>query len=249
MTLWIGSTNSRYKKDIMVKKVAFITGGNRGLGYETAMQLAEAGYAVFIGSRNKENGEEAARKIKEATNNEDVWAVATDLSNQSTFSEALKTISSRTSKLDILIHNAAIFPNYDDSTSVDMDQLKSVFDTNVWSAIALSRALLPVLSKSQDARIVHVSSGMGDIREPNPTAFAYRMSKAGINAATVFMGADVKSSGVSVVSVCPGWCRTDMGGSEAPRSSKQGGRSIFLAATQSGIESGSFYRDGVKVGF
>ena len=233
----------------MDKKTAFITGGNRGLGYETALQLAKANYAVFIGSRNWDKGNEAAQNIRSESQNEDVWAVPTDLSDNSSFANTLERITERTNRLDVLIHNAAIFPNYDDSTSADINQLKSVFDTNVWSAIELSRVLLPALSKSDAGRIVHVSSGMGDIREPNPSAFAYRMSKAGINAVTVFMGSDLKSAGISVVSVCPGWCRTDMGGNEAPRSAEQGGRSIFLAATQPNIESGAFYRDGVKVGF
>lgn len=233
----------------MDKKIAFITGGNRGLGYHTALLLARAKYAVFIGSRNLENGNTAAEAIRSESQNGDVWAVETDLADVSSFSKILKTIQERTNRLDILIHNAAIFPNYDDSTTADLAQVKSVFDTNVWSAIQLSRVLLPVLSNGHSGRIVHVSSGMGDIREPNPSAFAYRMSKAALNAATVFMGADLRAAGISVVSVCPGWCRTDMGGSEAPRSAQEGGRSIFLAATEPTVESGAFYRDGVKVGF
>ena len=143
------------------KKVAFITGGNRGIGFETARQLAQTGVEVVIGSRNPEQGKEAAEKLQ--AEGLDVEAIRFDITKSADYKEAYDYFNKKYGKLDILINNAGVWkegapgsPN--NASTVTQATLHETFDTNFFGTIELTQTLLPLIKKSPEGRIVNLSS-------------------------------------------------------------------------------------------
>jgi len=228
----------------MPQKIAFITGGNRGLGFQTALQLKDEGVKVVIGSRDLAQGEQAAAKLR--AEGADVDVLRFDITKPADYLAAYEYFDSKYGRLDILVNNAGIaagvFPGTGPEHSaaeVPMDLLHKVFDTNFFAQVALTEALLPLLKKSPAGRIVNLSSILGsltlhaDPKSPiyNTKSFAYDASKTALNAFTVHLAWELRDTNVKVNSAHPGWVKTDMGGPQATMELSEGGKTSAALAT------------------
>ncbi len=217
-------------------KIALITGANKGIGYEVARQLAARDFQVLLGARNRAAGEQAAKTIGHGA----TW-LQLDVTDPASMAAAARQVD----RLDVLVNNAAIIGDGDkDPLTVDGDLLLRTLTTNTVGPLRVTQAFLAALKKSSAARVINVSSGAGQLSEMGTFAPAYSISKAALNAVTVQLANALRDSGIAVNSVCPGWCRTDMGGSGAPRSAAEGADTIvWLAAEAPQTLTGQFLRD------
>jgi len=240
------------------KKVALITGANRGIGFETARQLGQKGVTVVVGARTLKAAEETASKLKA----EGIEAVPLklDVTEAHDREAAAKAIGERFGKLDILINNAGVgaqdgmfIPKTVHTTE---EELQKVFGTNVFSVIAMTRAVLPLLKKSEAGRIVNLSSILGSLTlhaDPNsPIAaiksFAYDASKTALNAFTIHLAAELKDSKIKVNSAHPGWVKTEMGTDQAPMEIPDGAKtSVELALLGADGPNGRFIHMGKEL--
>ncbi|MFX3626125.1 MAG: SDR family oxidoreductase [bacterium] len=223
------------------KRIALVTGSNRGIGFEICRQLAKHGLKVILTARDKVKGEQAAQKLK----NEglDVVFELLEVGNKNSTKQLANSIRNKHGALDILINNAGILPNSDNIETADIDEVKRVFDTNFFGAMMLIQEVLPLLKKSNDGRIINISSGMGAFNEGGSGYLAYRTSKTAINGLTKVVANDLTGTKIKVNSMCPGWVQTDMGGTGAPRTVEQGADTAFWLATSNEVGNGRFYRD------
>jgi NAD(P)-dependent dehydrogenase (short-subunit alcohol dehydrogenase family) len=227
------------------QKIALVTGGNRGIGLEICKQLIQKGYAVVMGSRDLKKGEEALQTFNDILSaGEKPKVCQLDMTDTSSISQAAQWMEKEYGRLDLLINNAGILPNADSSAHVQIEAIDQTFQTNVYGPLRLVQAMLPLLKRSDAARVVNVSSGMGAFSEMDGGYTAYRLSKTALNGLTKMMSIDFKQNNIKVLAACPGWCRTGMGSENAPRNAHQGASSIVWAATEEGAENGCFYRDG-----
>jgi NAD(P)-dependent dehydrogenase (short-subunit alcohol dehydrogenase family) len=223
------------------KKVALITGGNRGIGLETAKQLGEKGVTVIVGSRKLSDAEAAAAKLK--AEGIDAYGIQLDVTKPSDRAAAYKFIAEKFGKLDILINNAGIAASSDGfftntTSKTSEEELKSVYETNFFSVVALTQQLLPLLRKSDAGRIVNLSSILGSLTlhaDPaSPIAaaklFSYNSSKAALNAFTIHLADELKDTPIKVNSVHPGWVKTEMGTDAAPMEIPEGAKTSVAAA-------------------
>lgn len=236
------------------KRVALVTGANKGIGFEVARQLARRGSAVLLGARNEVRGREAEAKLK--AEGFDAHFIRLDVDDQQTHETAAAFISDKFGKLDVLVNNAgvALDGNYKAST-VTQDLLRKTFDTNFFGVIALTQAVLPLLKKSDAGRIVNVSSGLGSLTQHGDPAWefyrvkplAYNSSKTALNAFTVMLAHELKDTNVKVNSADPGFTATDLNGHSGYRTVEQGASVIIELATlpQTGATGGYFDDQGV----
>jgi NAD(P)-dependent dehydrogenase (short-subunit alcohol dehydrogenase family) len=222
-------------KKLTTMKTALITGAYRGLGYEVARQLSERGWEVVLTARRQDRGSAAAAKLKNAS------FLELDITDDSSVSRAAKGVTA----LDVLINNAAIISEGDqDILTIKPEVLARTIMTNALGALRVSQAFVPRLLKSPARRIVNVSSGAGQLSDMGTWSPAYAASKTALNAITCLLSAALKDKGIAVNSVCPGWCRTEMGGPNAPRSVQEGAAGIvWLAADAPQNKTGLFWRD------
>ena len=222
----------------MSEKIALITGGNKGIGFETARQLAKSGVHVIIGSRDRKKGVEASLKLQ--GEGLAVEALAIDVNSQTSIAEAAREVEKKHGRLDILINNAGVLVDAQDKKPSEqtLDTWRKTFDTNVFGLVATTQAFLPLLKKSAAGRIVNLSSILGsntlhadpaspiyDFKVP-----AYNVSKAAVNAWTVQLAYELKDSKIKVNAAHPGHVKTDMGGEAAPMEIVDGARtSVELA--------------------
>lgn len=216
-------------------KTALITGAYRGLGYEVARQLSERGWKVILTARRKGEGSAAAAKLKDAS------FLELDINEDSSVVRAAKQVP----QLDVLINNAAIIGDRDqDVLTIPPEMIARTIATNALGALRVTQAFLPQLHKSSAGRIVNVSSGAGQLSDMGTWSPAYSASKTTLNAITCLLAAALKEKGIAVNSVCPGWCRTEMGGPGAPRSVEEGAAGIlWLAADAPQDKTSLFWRD------
>ena len=242
----------------MPQRIAFITGGNRGLGFQTALQLKDSGAKVVIGSRDLAQGEQAVAKLRAAGVDADVLQF--DITKPAHAQAAFDYFNSKYGRLDILVNNAGIaggtFPGTGPehtASDVPLDLLHKVFETNFFAQVALTKALLPLLKKSPAGRIVNLSSILGsltlqaDPKSPiyNAKSFAYDASKTALNAFTIHLAYELRDTMIKVNSAHPGWVKTDMGGEHAPMELSEGAKtSAALATLPDDGPSGGFFHMG-----
>ncbi|HYD01959.1 MAG TPA: SDR family oxidoreductase [Phycisphaerales bacterium] len=224
------------------KTVALITGGNKGIGLETARQLAAKGATVIVGARDKAKGEAAAAELRQG--GADAHAAVLDVTDRSTFGPAAALIEQKWGRLDILVNNAGISlagaadPDGPPS-KVSEKVMREVFDTNFFGLVAVTQALLPLVRKSSAGRIVNVSSILGSMakhQDPQSPIYghlvtAYNASKAAVNMYTVQLAHELRDTPIKVNTVHPGWVKTDMGGPEAPMNVIDGAKTSVAMAT------------------
>ena len=216
-------------------KTALVTGAYRGLGYEVARQLSERGWKVILTARRKDQGSAAAAKLKNTS------FLELDITDGASVAHAANAVST----LDVLINNAGVIAEGDqDILTIRPEVIARTIETNALGALRVSQAFVPHLLKSSAGRIVNVSSGAGQLSDMGTWSPAYAASKTTLNAITCLFAAALKEKGIAVNSVCPGWCRTEMGGSNAPRSVEEGAAGIaWLAADAPRDKTGLFWRD------
>lgn len=221
----------------MQQKTAVISGANRGIGLEVARQLAALKYTVYLGSRNTAAGKEALSHFTDTTH---VFPVALDLDNPATFRELSAMLSERHGYLDVLVNNAGVLLETDlmadSTTTIEPYILRRTMEVNFLGAVGLTNQLLPLLQKSDAARIVNVSSNMGSLGmhaagAPLPHTFAYNTSKTALNSYTIHLANAYRNSGLKVNSAHPGWVKTDMGTQYAPLEVTEGAATIIRLAT------------------
>jgi NAD(P)-dependent dehydrogenase (short-subunit alcohol dehydrogenase family) len=240
------------------KKVAFITGGNRGLGLETARQLAATGVEVVIGSRDAKRGEEAAKKLR--AEGLPVDAIQFDITKQADYQKAYDYFNEKYGKLDILINNAGIakeqFGSPNASSTVSPSILHETFETNFFGQVELTQTLLPLIKKAPEGRIVNLSSVLGSLTlHATPgspiydfKALAYDSSKAALNSFTVHLAHELKDTKIKVNSAHPGWVKTDLGTDAAPMEIPDGAKtSVQLATLAANGPTGGFFHMGEKL--
>lgn len=214
--------------------VALVSGASRGIGAEIARQLAaDHGFHVYAGARNPHAVQDA----------QGIEPIRLDVTDQSTIDAARQAIESGPGVLDSLVNNAGIHGGHygDGFQDSDIDEIKRVMETNTFGAWRLTQAMLALLRKSEHPRVVNVSSGAGQLTEMTGGIHPYRMSKTGMSVLTRTLSDDGE---VIVNSMCPGWVRTDMGGSAAPRSVEEGAdTAVWLATLPDDGPTGGFFRD------
>ena len=221
------------------KKVAVVTGANRGLGLEACRQLGHAGYRVILTARGKAKGERAAAGLR--GDGLDVTFRQLDVTDAAS-ARRLARFVAKGKRLDVLINNAAILLDGEEGTGeVKLQILTRTIETNVGGPLRVAQALAPLMERG--GRIVNVSSGAGQFKNLSAHWPAYGISKAALNALTKTLAADLKDRGIKVNAVCPGWVRTDMGGPKADLSVAEGADTIvWLASAAPGRLTGRFFR-------
>ena len=242
----------------MSQKIAFITGGNRGLGFQTALELKDAGTKVVIGSRDLAQGEAAAAKLRAA--GVDAELLQFDVTKPADYKSAYDFFNSKYGRLDILVNNAGIaagdftVPGPEHLASeISGELLHKIFETNFFAQVALTGALLPLLKKSPAGRIVNLSSILGSLTlhatpgSPiyNAKSFAYDASKTALNVFTIHLAYELRDTTIKVNSAHPGWVKTDMGGPQATMELSEGAKtSAALARLPDDGPTGGFFHLG-----
>jgi NAD(P)-dependent dehydrogenase (short-subunit alcohol dehydrogenase family) len=236
------------------KKIALITGGNKGIGLETARQLGKLEIIVLVGARDLAKGEAAVAELKK--DGIDARAVKLDVDNPSDYAAVAKLIEKDFGRLDILINNAGIFLDgrtKNETSTTSQEILRKTFDTNFFAVVGLTQALLPLLRKSLGGRIVNLSSILGSLTlHATPGSpvyeaktFAYDASKAALNAFTVHLAHELKDTKIKVNSAHPGWVKTEMGGEGAMLEVEVGAQtSVELATLQDSGPNGGYFHLG-----
>jgi NAD(P)-dependent dehydrogenase (short-subunit alcohol dehydrogenase family) len=216
-----------------LSRVALVSGANRGIGAEIARELAaDHGFLVFAGARHP----------GEVNRTDGVEPIQLDVTDQATIDAVRDRIASDPGRLDSLVNNAGVYGDPIGAADYDLDRAHEVLEINTFGPWRLVEAFLPLLRESSQPRIVNVSSGAGQLSDMNGGRAAYRISKAGLNALTRTLASDERW--VKVNTMCPGWVRTDMGGSAAPRSVEEGAdTAVWLATLPDDGPTGGFFRD------
>jgi NAD(P)-dependent dehydrogenase (short-subunit alcohol dehydrogenase family) len=222
--------------------VALVTGGNRGIGREVARQLGGGGWNVILGSRSREQGEQAAAGVDPS--GERVHACQLDVTDPRSVASAAGMADREFGRVDAVINNAAIDYDTDQlAVTADLERVTRALDTNLLGAWRVSQAFIPLLRRSSHPRIVNVSSEAGAIGEMTGGTPGYAVSKAALNALTRILAAELRADGVLVNAVCPGWTDTDMGRGGRPVAA--GAASVVWAAMlPDDGPTGGFFRDG-----
>lgn len=234
----------------MTTGIALITGANKGIGLEIARQLGTQGITVLIGARDEKRGSVAAEKLQ--AENIDAHAVQLDVTNQQSIDAAAKHIESEFGKLDILVNNAGIAIDNAPPSQLDMEILRRTYDTNFFGVFAVTKAMLPLLHKSQAGRIVNISSGLGSLTQNSDPNYeyaqikylAYNSSKTALNAMTVQFAHELKDTRIKVNSADPGYVATDINNNNGPRTVQQGASTpVRLATLPADGPTGSYFDD------
>ena len=224
-----------------MKKIALVTGANRGIGYAIAQGLLKADFRVIIGARSLEKGIAAAEKL----NSPLASAVEIDIASDDSVNEAFNELEGKINRLDVLINNAGIYPdNGFNILTIDRDLLTKTLNVNTFGAIKTTQIFLPLLEKAEQARIINYSSGYGQLSGLSAGVPSYCLSKLTLNGATIMLADALASKDITVNAVDPGWVSSDMGGANAPRTVEQGAdTAVWLATVDAVKDSGKLWRD------
>ena len=228
-------------------KIVLITGASRGIGFEAARLFAAEGHSVILSARDRQRGLSAVDALKAEDLPGSVHFLHLDVTDAASIAGAVEEVTEKFGKLDVLVNNAAILrDHYVKASEVAPDTLDQTLATNVTAVHAMIGAFLPLLRASGQARVINLASGAGQLTWmfDKVWAPAYQISKAGVNAVTRIWATELQPDGIPVNSVCPGWCRTEMGGEEADRSPEEGTSGILWLANEApATVTGKFFRD------
>lgn len=237
----------------MSQKIALITGANKGIGFETARQLAKAGMHVIVAGRHLSAADDAASLLKQEGLKAE--AIALDVTDTASIAAAVGTVREHHGHLDVLVNNAGVMRDAFDKkpSEQSLDIWRSTFDTNLFGLVAVTNAFLPLLALSEGARVVNVSSVLGSMAaniDPTSDFYnfkipAYNVSKTAVNAWTVHLAYELRDTAIKVNAAHPGFVKTDLHGVDAPMSPAQGAVTSFqLATLPSDGPSGAFFHGG-----
>src|SRR5215216_5934120 len=221
-------------------RVALVSGGNRGIGLETCRQLAARDIAVILGSRDEESGRAAAEGLSG-----DVVVHQLDVADGKSVDRLATFVEDEFGRLDVLVNNAGISNDEGQrGIDADLDRVREALEANLLGAWRLCEVAIPLMQRNGYGRIVNISTGLAALEDMGGGSPAYRVSKTALNALTRILASELRGSGILVNSVCPGWVRTDMGGSDASRSVEEGADTPIWAATLTNNgPTGGFFRD------
>lgn len=228
----------------MSKRVAIVTGANRGIGFEVCRQLAAKDLHVVLTARDTEKGKLAAARLQER--GLDVEFHSLDVTAPESIARLRDDIAGRYGAADVLVNNAGILvePRDSDVLNSRIETYRETIETNLLGAVQMCLAFVPLMLEKSYGRVVNVSSGAGQLSDMEDGYPAYRLSKTALNALTRTLGAELSGKNVLVNSACPGWVKTDMGGKDATRSVEQGaGGIVWLATLPDNGPSAGFFRD------
>ena len=217
-----------------------VSGANRGIGREIVRQLAERGVTTILGSRDEEKGRVAAEGM-----DGNVRVRQLDATDEKGIAQLAYDIEEEFGRLDVLVNNAGIsIDRGQHGVDADLDVVRESLEMNLFGAWRLCEVFVPLMQRNRYGRIVNVSSGMGALNDMGGGSPAYRVSKTSLNALTRILASELRGMGILVNSVCPGWVRTDMGGSGASRTVEEGADTPVWAATLPNYgPNGCFFRD------
>lgn len=245
-----------YIEPMQNKLVALVTGANKGIGLQIAKDLAARGLTVLVGARNLEHGEAAAKRVSA-----DARALQLDVTSHTSITAAAERIRKEIGRLDVLINNAAIAHAGKPGMSLEeilsrgrpgvasIDEVRAVFETNVFGVIALTQAMLPLLREAPAGRIVNISSEVGSLTKQTDPSNPYRAiksasyspSKTALNAITVAFANELAATRIKVNAACPGYTATDLNGFSGTRTVEQGAReAVRLALLDANGPTGGF---------
>jgi NAD(P)-dependent dehydrogenase (short-subunit alcohol dehydrogenase family) len=240
--------------EALKSKVALITGANKGLGLEIARQLGQQGYIILVGARDVTRGDRAA--ILLCNQGIEAHRLVLDVTDAATIRRAADQVEQQFGKLDVLVNNAGICPEYTNerfikALDLNLNMLQEVYETNLFGVFNVIQTFLPLLKKAEAGRIINLSSTSGSLTDQsNPrselyeyTTLAYNSSKTALNMMTVILAKELADTSVTINAVCPGWIRTDMGTESAPRSVEQGATAPIHWATATGAITGGFFNE------
>ncbi|NWJ51139.1 MAG: SDR family oxidoreductase [Bacteroidetes bacterium] len=232
-------------------KTVLITGANKGIGFETAKQMAQLGYFVYLGSRDKIKGQDALNKLK-SLGILNVELIEIDVTNISSIKKAKQELENQTEVLDILINNAGISGGQPQNISTSaIENLRKVFETNFFGAVQTTQQFINLMKKSNNPIIVNVSSELGSLtlhnsrQNPNFEIYdTYSCSKTALNGFTVMLANEYKNTNFKINSVSPGYTATDLNQNRGTQTVEQGAKFIVKYATL-GIEgpTGGFFKE------
>jgi NAD(P)-dependent dehydrogenase (short-subunit alcohol dehydrogenase family) len=222
------------------KPVALVTGANQGIGLQIAKDLVGHGFTVLVGSRNLERGEAAAEEIGPGAR-----AIQLDVTDRASIAAAAERIRNELGRLDVLVNNAAIsntskqpdmsveeYAKLTRPSNVSLEEVRTIWETNVFGVLAVTQAMLPLLREAPAARIVNVSSGVGSLTRTSEPGYPYRSifgpgyaaSKTALNAMTVAMAIELESTGIKINAACPGYTKTNLNNYSGTQSLEEGAR-------------------------
>ena len=232
------------------KKIAVVTGANRGIGLEICKQLAKNGFQVILTSRDEQKGLAICQHLQDEGLS--VQCHQLDVTDPQSINNIREYISKEYGHCDVLINNAGIFPDSSDASADDwpsvfnapIETVRTAMETNVYGPMLLCQALIPLMKKHNYGRIVNLSSGMGQLTHMGGNCPAYRISKTSINVLTRMVSEETLEHNILVNSMCPGWVKTDMGGPGATRELPEGAdTAVWLAMLPNDGPRGKFFRD------
>jgi NAD(P)-dependent dehydrogenase (short-subunit alcohol dehydrogenase family) len=223
-----------------VKPVALVTGANQGIGLQIAKDLVTHGFTVLVGSRNLERGKAAAEEV-----GPEARAIQLDVIDHASIATAAEHIRNELGRLDVLVNNAAIsntskqpdmsveeYAKLTRPSNVSLEEVRTIWETNVFGVLAVTQAMLPLLREAPAARIVNVSSGVGSLTRTSEPGYPYRSifgpgyaaSKTALNAMTVAMAIELESTGIKVNAACPGYTKTNLNNYSGTQTLEEGAR-------------------------
>lgn len=229
------------------KKIALVTGANKGIGFEIARRLAEHGMTALIGARDRQRGEAAVEKLR-AQGLDARW-LPLDVTREDSIAAAAAQVEREFGRLDVLVNNAGMLHKQDRAGEPTVAAFRETYETNLFAPYAVTSAFLPLLKQAPAARIVNVSSGLGSIAlqaQPNSPMsnayFAYSTSKSALNALTVHFARQLQDTRIKVNAAAPGHCATDMNDHAGPRTPVQGSNApVRMAMIDDDGPTGGFF--------
>ncbi|MGE0454982.1 MAG: SDR family oxidoreductase [Vicinamibacteria bacterium] len=231
------------------RRVALVTGANRGIGRETCLQLARLGFRVVLAARDEDKAGRAAREL--AGPGLEIEPLALEMDEAASIRAAAERLERAPGRLDVLVNNAGVFLDRRASgADVSAEVVRRTFETNLLGPLQLTQAVLPLMRRQGYGRIVNLSSSLGSLAEMGGLYPAYRMSKTALVALTRILAAELAGTNVLVNACCPGWVKTEMGGPRATRPVEEAPDTIvWLATLPDGGPTGGFFRDREPLAF
>jgi len=232
------------------RRVAVVTGANKGIGLEIARQLAQEGLSVYIGARDEARGRDAAEKLR--AEGLDARPLRLDVTDDASVASAAASLEREAGRLDVLVNNAGIAIDDGPPSRVSLDVVRRTYETNVFGVIRATQAFLPLLRRSDAGRIVNLSSGLGSLTQNSDPGWAfaavkylaYNTSKSAVNAITVQFAWELRDTPIKVNAADPGYVATDMNRHQGERSVAQGAATpVRLATLPADGPSGGYFND------
>ncbi|APP76191.1 short-chain dehydrogenase [Xanthomonas vesicatoria ATCC 35937] len=231
--------------------VALITGANKGIGLALVAHLADAGWTVYLGSRDPVRGEAARSKLR---NPDNVHVVPLDITDTDSIAAAVAQLQAAGTALDVLVNNAAVIVDDGTPVTATLDNLRATYEVNLFGQVAVTQALLPVLRAGTLKRIVNVSSDLGSLSLQGDPGYRYHAvnvlgycsSKTALNAFTVLLAKELRNEGFAVNAVNPGYTATDLNGHTGSGSVEQAAATVAHVA-MSELGTGGYYTEGGRL--